>query len=487
MSTENETWRDASSSEENSGAGRDGNQFNREGSYSRPSYNRENGDRPYRPRFNSENGDRPQRSYSSDRPYRQRFNPNAENGDRPQRSYNNDRSYRPRYNSEGGDRPQRSYGNNAGGDRPYRPRYNSEGGDRPQRSYGNNTGGDRPYRPRYNSEGGDRPQRPYGNNAGGDRPYRPRYNSEGGDRPQRPYGNNAGGDRPFRPRYNSNGDRPQRPYGNRDSYSRPIRRTGDYDPNAKYSKKKQIEYKEQFVDPNEPIRLNKFLANAGVCSRREADEFITAGVVSVNGEVVTELGTKIKRGDEVKFHDQTVSIERKIYVLLNKPKDTVTTSDDPQARRTVMDLVKGACDERIYPVGRLDRNTTGVLLLTNDGDLASKLTHPSFKKKKIYQVTLDKPLTRADMDRIAEGVTLEDGEIFADEISYVKENKQEVGIEIHSGRNRIVRRIFEHMGYAVKKLDRVYYAGLSKKNLKRGQWRFLTREEVQRLKSGQYE
>ena len=461
MSTENETWRDASSSEENSGAGRDGNQFNREGSYSRPSYNRENGDRPYRPRFNSENGDRPQRSYSSDRPYRQRFNPNAENGDRPQRSYNNDRSYRPRYNSEGGDRPQRSYGNNAGGDRPYRPR--------------------------YNSEGGDRPQRPYGNNAGGDRPYRPRYNSEGGDRSQRPYGNNAGGDRPFRPRYNSNGDRPQRPYGNRDSYSRPIRRTGDYDPNAKYSKKKQIEYKEQFVDPNEPIRLNKFLANAGVCSRREADEFITAGVVSVNGEVVTELGTKIKRGDEVKFHDQTVSIERKIYVLLNKPKDTVTTSDDPQARRTVMDLVKGACDERIYPVGRLDRNTTGVLLLTNDGDLASKLTHPSFKKKKIYQVTLDNPLTRADMDRIAEGVTLEDGEIFADEISYVKENKQEVGIEIHSGRNRIVRRIFEFLGYTVTKLDRVYYAGLTKKNLKRGAWRFLTREEVQRLKSGQYE
>ena len=406
MSTENETWRDASSSEENSGAGRDGNQFNREGSYSRPSYNRENGDRPYRPRFNSENGDRPQRSYSSDRPYRQRFNPNAENGDRPQRSYNNDRSYRPRYNSEGGDRPQRSYGNNAGGDRPYRPRYNSEGGDRPQRSYGNNAGSDRPYRPRYNSEGGDRPQRPYGNNAGGDRPYRPRYNSEGGDRSQRPYGNNAGGDRPFRPRYNSNGDRPQRPYGNRDSYSRPIRRTGDYDPNAKYSKKKQIEYKEQFVDPNEPIRLNKFLANAGVCSRREADEFITAGVVSVNGEVVTELGTKIKRGDEVKFHDQTVSIERKIYVLLNKPKDTVTTSDDPQARRTVMDLVKGACDERIYPVGRLDRNTTGVLLLTNDGDLASKLTHPKYLKKKIYHVHLDKNLTKADMEQIAAGIQL---------------------------------------------------------------------------------
>ena len=436
MSTENETWRDASSSEENSGAGRDGNQFNREGSYSRPSYNRENGDRPYRPRFNSENGDRPQRSYSSDRPYRQRFNPNAENGDRPQRSYNNDRSYRPRYNGEGGDRSQRSYGNNAGGDRPYRPR----------------------------------------------------YNSEGGDRPQRPYGNNAGGDRPFRPRYNSNGDRPQRPYGNRDSYSRPIRRTGDYDPNAKYSKKKQIEYKEQFVDPNEPIRLNKFLANAGVCSRREADEFITAGVVSVNGEVVTELGTKIKRGDEVKFHDQTVSIERKIYVLLNKPKDTVTTSDDPQARRTVMDLVKDACDERIYPVGRLDRNTTGVLLLTNDGDLASKLTHPSFKKKKIYHVWLDKNVSIEDMEKIANGLELEDGEIHADAISYASEDdKSQVGIEIHSGRNRIVRRIFESLGYHVVKLDRVYFAGLTKKNLGRGKWRYLNEREVNALRMGAFE
>ena len=441
MSTENETWRDASSSEENSGAGRDGNRFNREGGYNRPSYNRENGDRPYRPRFNNENGDRPQRAYSSDRSYRPRFNPNGENGDRPQRSY----------------------GNNAGGDRPYRPRYNSEGGDRPQRSYGNNAGGDRPYRPRYNSEGGDRPQRSYGNNAGGDRPYRPRYNGEGGDRPQRPY-------------------------GNRDSYSRPIRRTADYDPNAKYSKKKQIEYKEQFVDPNEPIRLNKFLANAGVCSRREADEFITAGVVSVNGEVVTELGTKIKRGDEVKFHDQAVSIERKIYVLLNKPKDTVTTSDDPQARRTVMDLVKGACSERIYPVGRLDRNTTGVLLLTNDGDLASKLTHPKYLKKKIYHVHLDKNLTKADMEQIAAGIQLDDGEIQADAISYTDDfKKDEVGIEIHSGKNRIVRRIFESLGYKVVKLDRVFFAGLTKKGLRRGEWRYLTEQEVNFLRMGSFE
>lgn len=457
MSTENETWRDASSAEENSGAGRDGNQFNKEGGYSRPSYNRDNGDRPYRPRFNSENGDRPQRPYNSDRPYRPRFNPGADNGDRPQR---------PRYNNDNGDRP-------------YRPRYNSEGGDRPQRPYNS----DRPQRPRYSNEDGDRPQRPYNSDRSynTDRPYRPRYNSEDGDRPQRPRYNNEGGDRPYRPRFNSGGGRPGG-YGNRDSYSRPIRRSADYDPNAKYSKKKQIEYKEQFVDPNEPIRLNKFLANAGVCSRREADEFITAGVVSVNGEVVTELGTKIKRGDEVKFHDQTVSIERKIYVLLNKPKDTVTTSDDPQARRTVMDLVKGACNERIYPVGRLDRNTTGVLLLTNDGDLASKLTHPKYLKKKIYHVHLDKNLTKADMEQIAAGIQLDDGEIHADAISYTDDfKKDDVGIEIHSGKNRIVRRIFGSIGFPVKRLVRTQIGPIKLGELKPGSYRVLSQAEVRSL------
>ena len=387
------------------------------------------------------------------------------------------------YNREGGyNRP--SYNNREGGDRPYRPRFNSngEGSDRPQRSYG-----DRPQRPSYNREGGDRPYRPRfnNNNEGGDRPQRsygdrPAY----GDRPQRPsYNNNRdGGDRPYRPRFNNGGE--GRPQG----FARPQRRTGDYDPNAKYSKKKQIEYKEQFVDPNEPIRLNKFLANAGVCSRREADEFITAGVVSVNGEVVTELGTKIKRADVVKFHDETVSIERKVYVLLNKPKDCVTTSDDPQARLTVMDLVKGACSERIYPVGRLDRNTTGVLLLTNDGDLASKLTHPKFLKKKIYHVYLDKNLTKADMDQIAAGVELEDGEIHADAISYADDIKRDqVGIEIHSGKNRIVRRIFESLGYKVVKLDRVFFAGLTKKGLRRGEWRYLTEQEVNFLRMGSFE
>ena len=252
--------------------------------------------------------------------------------------------------------------------------------------------------------------------------------------------------------------------------------------------KKRIEYKEIHIDPNEPIRLNKFLANAGVCSRREADEFIQAGVVRVNGEVVTELGTKIARTDAIHFHDQLVTLEKKVYVLLNKPKDYVTTSDDPQQRKTVMDLVKGACPERIYPVGRLDRNTTGVLLLTNDGDLASKLTHPKFLKKKIYHVFLDKNVTAYDMHQIAEGVVLEDGEIRADAISYVKDDdKSQVGIEIHSGKNRIVRRIFEALGYRVIKLDRVQFAGLTKKNVRRGDWRFLTEKEVEMLRMGAFE
>jgi 23S rRNA pseudouridine2605 synthase len=230
------------------------------------------------------------------------------------------------------------------------------------------------------------------------------------------------------------------------------------------------------------------LANAGICSRRDADKYIQAGVVTVNGEVVTELGTKVMRSDVVLFHDDAVKMEKKVYILLNKPKGYVTTSEDPQNRKTVMDLVKGACPERIYPVGRLDRNTTGVLLLTNDGELASKLTHPKFLKKKIYHVTTDQNVTAAHIREIAEGITLEDGDIKADAIEYVSDtDKKQVGIEIHSGKNRIVRRIFEHFDYRVTKLDRVYFAGLTKKNVKRGDWRFLTEKEVTMLKMGAYE
>ena len=350
----------------------------------------------------------------------------------------------------------------------------------------------------HDDEGGFRPEG-FGAGLQSNTPqrgaYRSRNNYEGG------YGQQRQGGYSQRPQQGGYGQRPQggynqrpqqggygKPYGAAPYKKGPRQHTADYDPNAKYSLKKRIEYKEINYDPNEPLRLNKFLANAGICSRREADEFIQAGVVTVNGEVVTELGTKILRTDEVKFHDQPVKIEKKVYVLLNKPKDYVTTSDDPQQRKTVMDLVKNACPERIYPVGRLDRNTTGVLLLTNDGDLASKLTHPKYLKKKIYHVYLDKNVTAHDLQQIAEGIQLEDGEIKADDVQYAHPtDKKQVGIEIHSGKNRIVRRIFESLGYHVQKLDRVQFAGLTKKNLKRGDWRYLTEEEVDRLRMGAYE
>ena len=439
--------------------------------------------RTQRPRINSH------RAYSSGR-----SSSNSEGAFRPegfgaglQSTGSSERPQRSSYQSRGG------YGNsNRGG---YQPRQQGGYQSRPQQ------GG---YRPRYNNndeQGGYQPRQQGG--------YQPRQQGGYQSRSQQGgYGNNRGGyGRPQGGGYGNNRGggygRPQQGgYGNnRGGYGRPQgggygnnrgggfrQHTPGYDPNAKYSMKKRIEYKEENIDPTEPLRLNKFLANAGVCSRREADEFIQAGLVTVNGEVVTELGTKILRTDEVKFHDAPVSLEKKVYVLLNKPKDYVTTSDDPQQRKTVMDLVKDVCPERIYPVGRLDRNTTGVLLLTNDGDLASKLTHPKFLKKKVYHVHLDKNLTAHDMDQIREGITLEDGEIKADAVEYADDrDKAQVGIEIHSGKNRIVRRIFESLGYRVTKLDRVQFAGLTKKNLRRGDWRFLTEKEVDMLRMGAFE
>ena len=392
-----------------------------------------------------------QKNYRSNgRPQRPRIN--------SQRAYSSDRS------NEGGFRPegfgmalQQNNGEHRQGGYQQRGGYQS----RQQGGYGRPQGGG------YNNNRGGYQNRPQGG-------YRPRFNNndeEGGYQPRQQggYGRPQGGG-----------------YNNRGGYGRP--HTPGYDPNAKYNLKKRIEYKEENIDPNEPLRLNKFLANAGICSRREADEFIQAGVVTVNGEVVTELGTKILRTDEVKFHDAPVSLEKKVYVLLNKPKDYVTTSDDPQQRKTVMDLVKDVCPERIYPVGRLDRNTTGVLLLTNDGDLASKLTHPKFLKKKVYHVHLDRNVTAHDLQQIRDGITLEDGEIKADAVEYADDNdKAQVGIEIHSGKNRIVRRIFESLGYRVTKLDRVQFAGLTKKNLRRGDWRFLTEKEVDMLRMGAFE
>jgi len=461
--------------------------------YRRPRFTRPSDEeRQPRPRFTRESGaPRYQRVERPHRPYQPRYEQDGEQRDDNAPRYNNRERYyssdegraprgegQTRYYGEGQqrsyDRPQRPY---QGEQRPYRERrpYN----DYQQRSYGE--GQQRSYGEGQQQRAYDRPQRP----------YQPRYNRD--DYAQRPQ-------RPYQPRYEQGnswegqpeeGNRtPRRPYGG-DNYRpqgfRGPKKKSGY--SEKYNKKKQIHYTEEFVDPNEPIRLNKYLANAGVCSRREADEFMAAGVVTVNGEVVTELGTKVKRGDEVRFHDQLVSIERKIYILLNKPKDCVTTVEDPQDRKTVMDYVKGACRERIYPVGRLDRNTTGVLLLTNDGEMASKLTHPKFMKKKVYHARLDKPIPTEDLEKLLNGIELEDGEIRCDAISYTATDTDhtQVGIEIHSGRNRIVRRMFESLGYHVVRLDRTQFAGLTKKNLRRGDWRFLTEKEVGMLRMGAYE
>ena len=419
--------------------------------------------RPQRPRIHS------QRAYSSDR-----SNQGGEGGFRPEgfgaglqgaQGGQYQGGYRPRNNYQGGYQQRQQGG--------YQPRQRQQGGYQ-QRQQGG-------YQPRQRQQGGYQQRQQGGYQQRQQGGYQPRQQGGYQQRGYQQRGYQQGG-------YQQEGFQ-QGGYQQRGGYGQPRRQhTPGYNPNAKYSLKKRIEYKEENIDPNEPIRLNKYLANAGVCSRREADEYIQAGAVLVNGTVVTELGTKVLRSDEVKFRDQPVTMEKKVYVLLNKPKDYVTTSDDPQQRKTVMDLVKNACEERIYPVGRLDRNTTGVLLLTNDGDLASKLTHPKFLKKKVYHVYLDKPVTATDLQKIAEGIELEDGEVHADAIEYASPtDEKQVGIEIHSGKNRIVRRIFESLGYRVVKLDRVQFAGLTKKNLRRGDWRFLTQKEVEMLRMGAFE
>ena len=434
------------------------------------------------------------------------YRPRQQGGYQPR--YNQG-GYQPRYN-QGGYRQQGGYQPryNQGG---YRNRYNTPETDASAETTGaagEATGEQQPatgYRPRYQQggyrqqQGGYQPRQQQGGyrqnqggyqqrqqggyrqqqggyqqrQQGGYRQQQGGYqgqNRQGGyqQRQQGGYRQNQGGYQQRQPRHNQFG----MPRGGKSFVPRP----------------KRVEYEMPLPDPDEQIRLNKFMANAGICSRREADEFIQKGLVKVNGNVVTELGTKITHSDTVEYDGKVVTLEHKCYILLNKPKDCVTTSDDPNGRLTVMDIVKGACEERIYPVGRLDRNTTGVLLLTNDGDLASKLTHPKYVKKKIYHVWTDKDISEDDMQRIADGIELDDGPIHADAISYATEtDRNQAGIEIHSGRNRIVRRIFESLGYHVTKLDRVYFAGLTKKNLPRGRWRYLTQEEVNFLKMGSFE
>ena len=381
------------------------------------------------------------------------------------------------------------------GDRPRRPRIGerSAAGERPEkRTYGERperrTFGDRPERRTY----GERPER----RTYGERPERRTY----GERPERrTYGERPErrtfGDRPERRTF---GDRPQR-RGN--GAGRPgARKDFNYFRNEDesgigkmISRRPQVDNEmhsdnDMVMAPiKEVVRLNKFIANSGVCSRREADNFILAGVVTVNGEVITELGTKINIAtDDVRFNGERLKGEEKVYIVMNKPKGYVTTASDPHADKTVMDLLKG-CPTRVFPVGRLDKNTTGVLMFTNDGEIAEKLTHPSYDKKKIYQVSLDSKLKQEDFDKILSGVELSDGVIAADELEYIEEDDhRKLGIEIHSGKNRIVRRIFESLGYEVKALDRVYFAGLTKKGIKRGDWRYLNEGEINLLKMGAY-
>ena len=395
------------------------------------------------------------------------------------------------YNRQGYQPRQSGYQQRQGGYQPrYQQRYqqpqamgehdpNAEGNpmnpEQQQGGYQPRQGG---YQPR---QGGYQPRQGGYNRQGGYQPRQGGYNQRQGGYNQRQGGYNQrqGGYNQRQGGYN------QRQGGYQ---QRPKRQQGPK-PQMRFTPKPQrVIYEEPAIDPNMEIRLNKFMANAGICSRRVADEYIQKGLVKVNGNVATELGMKITPKDIVEYNGEVVTTEKKCYILLNKPKDCVTTSDDPNGRKTVMDLVKGACEERIYPVGRLDRNTTGVLLLTNDGDLAAKLAHPQYVKKKIYQVWTDKPISEEDMQHIADGVELDDGPIHADAVSYVSPtDRKQAGIEIHSGRNRVVRRIFEALGYHVVKLDRVYFAGLTKKNLPRGRWRYLTQEEVNFLKQNSFE
>lgn len=520
MKTNNEKWQGNSKGKPNTGAGRDGKPFEK------------------RDVKSILKGSRGAAKFGTAKPDREASRPNDKPAYGDRKPWENREENRPAFGGEkkkfelkGGDKP--AYGDR----KPYENRESGRPSFEPKKPWENR--GDKPAygekKPWENR--GDKPaygeKKPWENR--GDKPAygdrKPYENREGGRPsfgPKKPWENRDskpayGEKKPWEDRLDANGEKTygrsfnssqedeprtgklsfKKPvegaksefietrYDNKKDgvqFRKPARRTDDYDPNSKYSNKKQLEFKKTVVDLTKPIRLNKFLANAGICSRREADEYIQAGVISVNGEIVTEMGVKVLLTDKIMFHDQTVRSERKVYLLLNKPKDCVTTSEDTHDRLTVLDLVKNACSERIYPVGRLDRNTTGVLLLTNDGDLASKLTHPKYDKKKIYHVTLDKPLEAPDYEAIIAGVTLDDGVIAADALEFVKEGDlKNVGIEIHSGQNRVVRRIFEKLGYKIIRLDRVFFAGLTKKNLPRGKYRFLSEREISMLKMGAHE
>ncbi|MGZ3862678.1 MAG: pseudouridine synthase [Bacteroidia bacterium] len=419
------------------------------------------GDRK-KPSFNKDKGGFKRREGSSDKP-RRNFSKSGEERDfdKPRRSFNKDNSEKPRRNfSKGGeernsDKPRRSFDKEKsfGEDRFKRKFDSGEKKRYPEKSFNRES----------KSFSKDKPERSFDKPRRNFSDEKDRYSDKQSDKPRRNFG---GGDPDKKSdlkkkSFDKRNDRKERYY------------------KKDYSKKKET--KPTFAEQG-LTRLNKFIANAGICSRREADDLIKSGCVTVNGKVITELGFKVREGDVVNYSGENLKTEKHVYLLLNKPKDYITTAEDERGRRTVMELLEGACKERIYPVGRLDRNTTGLLLFTNDGELTKKLTHPKHEVKKLYHVELDKNLKQTDLLKIREGLELEDGFIKPDEISYAGETKRELGIEIHSGKNRIVRRIFEHLGYEVTKLDRVMFAGLTKKNLPKGRWRMLEPKEVSFLK-----
>lgn len=450
----------------------------------RPIENRDENRRSRTPRFeNREGGESETRR------------PNRFNTDRPRREQGH--GYIRDLNKERERERNEGTGDRDNGNRYYRDSdRNRERGDRDNNRYENRDNrrsyerGNRDNN-RFSDRGERRERRPQDRDENAERRDNRYQNRDRNDRREegrRERGSREEGGR----REGYRGDRRDRREGDdrRDRYSdRPARKVftrradGDGAPKSVYSKKKQIEYRKKNEGQETELRLNRYIAKGGVCSRRDADVLIAAGRVKVNGEVVQQVGVKVKRTDRVEVDDQVITPERKVYLVLNKPKDYVTTVEDPLERRTVMTLIEGACKERVYPIGRLDRQTTGVLLFTNDGDLAKKLTHPKYNQKKIYHVFLDKVVQTGDLEAIRKGIDLEDGFIQADDVRVAEDDRTQVGIEIHSGRNRIVRRIFEHLGYQILRLDRVFFAGITKKNLPRGHWRFLTEDEVNILKA----
>ncbi|SDG00335.1 23S rRNA pseudouridine2605 synthase [Dyadobacter soli] len=426
----------------------------------KPRFDRENDEREFRPR-----ADRDSRDFKS----------------RPERGHG-DREFKP-----GFDKPRSDRDN---GDREFKPRSDRDNGDREFKPRSDRDNGDREFKPRSDRDNGDREFKPRSDRDNSDREFKPGFDKPRGERPARSFDRNdrptfkkkddreEPGDKPYRSRFQDNEEQDR---------SGLERRVGRYETAPRYNldsyeHKKKPSARHKDKEETDEIRLNRYIANAGICSRREADDLISSGQISVNGKIVAEMGYKVRPTDVVKYGKKALNPEKMVYILINKPKDYITTTDDPEERKTVLDLIKGACSERVYPVGRLDRNTTGLLLLTNDGELAEKLTHPSSGIKKIYQAEIDKPIATEDFEQLQAGVELEDGFIRPDEVGLVTPDAQVVGLEIHSGRNRIVRRMFEHLGYEVQKLDRTVFAGLNKKDLPRGKWRFLTEKEVIKLK-----